>query len=316
MSDALTVGDDVVFSARAVLTKNARSFRFAGLFLPTQTLNDAAVVYAFCRLVDDAIDEAPDLDSARAEATALARELRGEQRARPEVASFIIVATRISLDLRFAEQLIIGVDEDAVGHVRLNDDAGLVRYGYLVAGTVGGMMCAVLGVKDPAAVPFAVDLGVGMQITNICRDVLEDAHKDRVYVPLQRLHALGVAGERFVDDVVAGTVDRAKVASVVRDLLALAERYYASGDAGLHYIPWRSRLAILIAGRVYRAIGRQLLRKNGDALAGRVSTSTLHKVVLAVVGLAEYVGVSLRRAVPHDQGLHAALKGLPGTDAP
>ena len=315
MSEALTVGDDVIARSRAVLAKNARSFRFAGLFLPAQALDDAAVVYAFCRLVDDAIDEAPDLGSARAEAKALARELRGEQRARPEVAAFIVVAARIGLDLRFAEQLIVGVDEDAVGHVRLDDDAGLVRYGYLVAGTVGGMMCAVLGVKDPVAVPFAVDLGIGMQITNICRDVLEDAHKDRVYVPLQRLRAVGVDADCFVDDVVAGRVDRDKVASVVRDLLGLAERYYASGDAGLRYIPWRSRLAILIAGRVYRAIGRKLLRRNGDALAGRVSTSTLHKVGLAVVGLVEFIGISLRRPTAHDQSLHAALKGLPGADA-
>ncbi len=315
MSEALAVAEDVVERSRAVLKMNARSFRFAGFFLSTQALNDAAVVYAFCRLVDDAIDEAPDLASARAAATALAAELRSERRARSEVQAFIVVAQRIGLDLRFAEQLVMGVDEDAVGHVRLADDDAIVRYGYLVAGTVGGMMCAVIGVKDEKALPFAVDLGIGMQITNICRDVLEDARKDRVYVPLTRLQAVGIDVSNFVDDVVGGRVDRARAASVVRDLLAVAERYYASGDAGLRYIPWRQRLAILIAGRVYRAIGRKLLRRNGDALAGRVSTSTAHKVVLAVVALVEFVGVSLRRPTAHDSSLHTALKGLVGSDA-
>ena len=310
-----SVGDDVIATSRAVLAQHARSFRFAGLFLPAKTLDAAAVVYAFCRLVDDAIDEAPDAESARREAKALAAELRGEQPARAEVRAFVAVASRIGLDLRFAEQLIIGVDEDAVGHVRVAADSGLVRYGSLVAGTVGGMMCAVLGVKEPRAVPFAVDLGIGMQITNICRDVLEDAHKDRIYIPMSRLRALGVDVDSFVGDVIAGRVDRAAVAQVVRELLALAERYYASGNAGLRYIPWRSRFAILVAGRIYRAIGLLLLARNGDALAGRVSTSTARKIALAIGAVFTFPFVSLRRAVEHDASLHVALKGLPGTHA-
>ena len=169
--------------------------------------------------------------------------------------------------------------------------------------------------KEPRAVPFAVDLGIGMQITNICRDVLEDAHKDRIYIPMSRLRALGVDVDSFVGDVIAGRVDRAAVAQVVRELLALAERYYASGNAGLRYIPWRSRFAILVAGRIYRAIGLLLLARNGDALAGRVSTSTARKIALAIGAVFTFPFVSLRRAVEHDASLHVALKGLPGTHA-
>lgn len=305
--------DAIVAHAREVLAKHARSFRFAGMFLPAGALNDAAVVYAFCRVVDDEIDEAPDLHTAQQRAAALGAELRGEAPARREVAAFVVVARRLKLDLRFAECLVQGVDEDAVGHVRLADDAALVRYGYLVAGTVGGMMCAVLGVKDAAAWPFAVDLGVGMQITNICRDVLEDAHKDRIYVPLERLRAQGVNVDTFVDDVMAGRGNRQAVAAVVTSLLALADRYYASADLGMRAIPWRSRFAIVVASRVYRAIGTMLLRRGGDALAGRVSTTTAQKVWLATKAVFSFVRVSLLAPRAHERALHEPLRGLPGT---
>ena len=303
--------------ARQVLATHAKSFRFAGLFLPAHRLDDAAVVYAFCRLVDDAIDEAPDSDQARREAAALAAELTGTAPARPEVRAFLAVARRLDLDVAFARHLVEGVAYDANERVRVADDAGLLRYCYLVAGTVGGMMCAVLGVKAPAALPYAVDLGIGMQLTNISRDVREDAHKDRAYVPASRLRAVGVNAATFVEDVVADRADHAATAAVVSDLLALADRYYASADAGMRFIPWRSRLAILVAGRVYRAIGRKLLRtRRGDALQGRVSTTMLEKVGQVLVAGGRFVALLFAAPQAHDASLHGALRGLPGTAPP
>jgi phytoene synthase len=303
--------------ARQVLATHAKSFRFAGLFLPAHRLDDAAVVYAFCRLVDDAIDEAPDRDQAQREAATLARELDGAAPARPEVRAFLSVARRLDLDVSFARHLVEGVAFDANERVRIADDAGLLRYCYLVAGTVGGMMCAVLGVKDPAALPAAIDLGIGMQLTNISRDVREDAHKDRAYVPASRLRAAGLNAGTFVDDVVADRADHPATAVVVRDLLALAERYYASADAGMRFIPWRSRLAILVAGRVYRAIGRKLLRtRGGDALQGRVSTTLLEKLAQMLVAVGAFARLAFAPPRAHDGTLHATLRGLPGTAGP
>ena len=299
--------------ARAVLAKHARSFRFAGLFLPSDRLDDAAVVYAFCRVVDDAIDEASDRAAAQREAAALAAELDGRAAPRPAVAAFLQTAARLGMDLGFARGLIEGVAFDARERVRVPDDDGLLRYCYLVAGTVGGMMCAVLGVKDPRALPHAVDLGVGMQLTNICRDVLEDAGRDRVYVPASRLVASGVLDpDSLPDHLRAGRGDGPALAIVVDDLLALADRYYASADAGMRYIPWRSRLAILVAGRVYRAIGAVLRRRGCDVLAGRVSTSLLQKVWQAVGAGWAFAMLALAAARPHEASLHRALKGQPG----
>ncbi|MFO0631047.1 MAG: squalene/phytoene synthase family protein [Polyangiales bacterium] len=192
--------------------------------------------------------------------------------------------------------------------VRVGDDAELLRYCYRVAGTVGIMMCGVVGVRDPAALPHAVDLGVGMQLTNIARDVAEDAGLGQVYLPRTRLAAHGVdAG-----DVLAGTASREAVSAVVRELLAMAERYYASADLGMRYIPARARLAIYAAARLYRGIGRKLLRRGADALAGRTILGAWERASqLAVAAVAFVVGAP--RAT-HDATLHASLQGLPGAD--
>jgi phytoene synthase len=314
MTPASSVLD--VKDARAVLAAHAKSFRFAGLFLPADRLDDAAVVYAFCRAVDDAIDEAPDRAAAQREAAAFADELDGRAVPRPVVAAFVQTARRIELDLGFARGLIEGVAFDANERVRVADDAGLLRYCYLVAGTVGGMMCAVLGVRSPEALPHAIDLGIGMQLTNICRDVLEDAGRDRVYVPASRLRAHGVdEPDALVMTLRAGR-DGTAVAAVVSDLLALADRFYASADAGMRFIPWRSRLAILIASRVYRAIGQVLRRRGCDVLRGRVSTSMPQKLRLALAAAVDVVAIGWAPRVPHDATLHATLGGLPGTARP
>ncbi len=302
-----------VKDARAVLAAHAKSFRFAGLFLPADRLDDAAVVYAFCRVVDDAIDEAPDRAAAQREAAALADELDGRVMPRPAVAAFLQTARRLNLDLGFARGLIEGVAFDANERVRIADDAGLLRYCYLVAGTVGGMMCAVLGVRSPQALPHAIDLGIGMQLTNICRDVLEDAGRDRIYVPASRVRDHGVVDPNALVTTLRAGRDGPAVAAVVSDLLALADRFYASADAGMRFIPWRSRLAIMVASRVYRAIGAVLRRRGCDVLGGRVSTSTLQKLAQALVAIVDVVRLAGAPAIAHDATLHATLVGLPGT---
>jgi phytoene synthase len=302
-----------VHDARAVLARHARSFRFAGLFLPADRLDTAAVVYAFCRAVDDAVDEAPSLEAAQAEAGALRDELDGRAVPRPAVAAFLAVARREGIDVRYAAELVQGVASDAVARLAVTDDDELLRYCYRVAGTVGGLMCGVLGVRDARAVPHAVDLGIGMQLTNICRDVLEDAWRGRAYLPATRLREAGLDADRYVDDVARGTAAAPKTAQVVRALLALADRYYASAEAGMRFIPWRSRLAILVASRVYRAIGTKLLRRGADPLPGRVATSLPEKLLCALAAVVAFLRPT---ATPHDPTLHEALRGLPGAGPP
>ena len=162
----------VVEESTSVLATHGRSFRLASHFLPRHCRASAAVVYAFCRLVDDLADEAPNPEQARTDLGQVLDELNGRDNPRPLVRSFLEIMQEYAEGRAAAEQLIHAVLTD-LDSVAVDSDSELLRYCYGVAGTVGIMMCGVLGVDDPRALPHAIDLGVAMQITNICRDVRE-----------------------------------------------------------------------------------------------------------------------------------------------
>ncbi|MFT4627287.1 MAG: phytoene synthase [Myxococcota bacterium] len=299
--------DTVVHQSREILATHARSFRWASWFLPSDRRDDAAVVYAWCRLVDDAVDEAASSDEAADAVAELRGELLGERAPRPIPAAFLAVCARRGISVAPALELLEGCRSD-LGTVRFADDRELLRYCYRVAGTVGLLMCGVLGVTDPRGAAHAVDLGVGMQLTNICRDVLEDAKRGRTYLPADRLAVAGSSPEALL----AGEADPAHIARVVRDLLAMAEEYYRSGDGGMQFIPARSRVAILVAARVYRAIGGALLRRGGDALAGRAWVGIGGKVLHTGAALVAFARLAMWSPQVHDAHLHEPLAGLPG----
>lgn len=311
MSDARA---RVVAESRATLARHARTFALAGWFLPPDRLDEAAVVYAFCRLVDDTIDEAAAPEAGQAALAAIERELTGAAPARPLVACYCDLLAGWGISPAVARALIAGVRADA-GPVRLDDDAALIRYCYQVAGTVGLMMCGVIGAHDPEARPFALDLGIAMQLTNIARDVAEDARMGRVYLPATRLLAAGTSQAAVLAGAGADAGTRAAVATTVLELLKVADRYYASAAGGMRFIPWRSRLAIGVAATVYRAIGVRLRRAGGDALAGRTVVPGLEKAAWTAVAVLDFArGVIRPRRGAHDPELHVAIADLPGAD--
>lgn len=308
-------GDALVADSRDVLSRHARSFRWAGALLPRARLDDAAVVYALCRLIDDLADESPDPVTARHHLDALRAEFTGEAAPRDLVAAALAVFERGGVGPGPALHLVDGVLSD-LDPVCFQTDADLHRYSYRVAGTVGLMMCAVLGVDDPVAWPFAIDLGIGMQITNICRDVREDAARGRVYLPAERLEGAGLPPSRLVQAARVGPdlteAERTALSRVVLDLLSMADRYYESAAAGMRYIPARARLAILVASRVYRGIGVRLGRSGGDPWPGRTVVGWPGKVAWTLAALGRWLRAPFRRA-PHDISLHLHLRDLPGT---
>ena len=302
-TDAATLAESY-----AVLIKHAKTFRLASHFLPRRCRDDAAVLYAFCRLVDDIADESPDAETAGSGLDAVVAELNDAAPARPLVTAFRQVAQRTGMPLAAAHELIVGVRSD-LGPVCIADDRELLRYCYRVAGVVGLLMCPALGVRDATtAAPFAIDLGIGMQLTNICRDVLEDFSRGRTYLPADGLRAAGCE-----PDELPGNVDA--VVRVVDDLLRLADRYYASGRAGMRFIPPRPRLAILAAGRVYHAIGSQL-RRNGlrSVMTQRTVVPKWRKLARVGGAMLRWSGsvVNFFPQRSHDARLHAHLDGLPG----
>ncbi|HEU5057056.1 MAG TPA: phytoene/squalene synthase family protein [Kofleriaceae bacterium] len=275
-----------VAEARRVLAAKSKSFALAGRMLGGEVRDRAAVVYAFCRRADDAIDLAP----AGRHAEAIER-LRGELEAvyagRPTgdavLDAFGEVARACRIPREYPAELIAGLAMDAAG-TRYGSLAELGQYCYRVAGTVGLMMCHVLGLRHDRALPRAVHLGVAMQLTNICRDVGEDWELGRLYLPADMLAQEGAPELASALGGPFPAAARRPVARVVRRLLAEAERFYASADRGIFDLPPRAAFAVRIARLVYAAIGTELAGRGHDPLAGRAVVPAGKK--LALVALA------------------------------
>ena len=243
----------------AVLRTHAKTFSFAGWLLTAAQRETAAVVYAFCRAADDAVDEAPTASAAHRQITDLHGQLTGALPPTPLVELYLQIQHERSIAPAAALELLQGMASD-LGVVRMADDAELLQYCYRAAGTVGLMMCGVLGVTHADAFAHAIDLGIAMQLTNICRDVAEDAARNRVYLPAARLAGYGASPDLVLRNQ-AGPAERA----VIAELLALADEYYANGRAGYCYLPARARPAIATAANLYRHIGQQLADGGFDA---------------------------------------------------
>jgi phytoene synthase len=268
-----------VKAARDVLAAKSKSFALAGRLLGDLERDRAAIVYAWCRRADDAIDEAgpgaPPLERLRAELDAI---FRGEPTGDATLDAFAGVARACRIPRAYPDELLAGMAMDTDGFTyRTLDD--LLLYAYRVAGTVGLMMCHVLGLRDDRALLRGVHLGIAMQLTNICRDVHEDWRRERLYLPRELLDAAGAPplspGGPFP------AAARAPVAAVTRDLLALADTYYASADRGIPDLPFRAGIAIRAARLIYAAIGEHIAAQRHDPLAPRAIVPTRQKLLLA-----------------------------------
>ena len=170
--------------AKQVLARHGKSFYWASLFLGSELADRAARLYQFCRFVDDLADgDLPDrLDSLEDIRAGLTDPQHPAVAAIPELGAFMALATETNIPLNAAAELLDGMLRDQ-HPTALESEAELLRYCHAVAGTVGLMMCRVLNCQHPRADHFAIDLGIAMQLTNIARDVLEDAEMDRRYLP-------------------------------------------------------------------------------------------------------------------------------------
>ncbi|MEM7136346.1 MAG: phytoene/squalene synthase family protein [Myxococcota bacterium] len=300
-----------------MLAFHARSFRWAAAFLRPGHRERVAALYAFCRAVDDLADSEWVTEESRRDldqiCDALDAELEGRDAWPPNYFWFRGLCVESGIDFRVVRELMAGMKSD-LATVRMQSDRELLRYCYRAAGTVGLMMCSVFGVRDPRAQRHAIDLGIAMQLTNICRDVMEDAESARVYLPAERLTVYGVEPS----DLVSGTIDPDGVSLVVSELIEMSECYYRSGDSGMTYLPRRARLAVLIASRLYRGIGRRLRAKQDcNPFIGRVVVPWYAKLRLVAAATVSWVRLSWRsrrsRRPNGPNQLHSHLEGLPYT---
>jgi len=296
--------DDHIESAKLTLKKNGKSFYWAGKFLPTIYIDRASELYQFCRILDDIADSGEDasLKSLKAIKLNLKKKnnigfSKNDNFSYPDF--FNLYSKKAAVDL--IDGLIL--DQTTVLFKEENE---LIRYSYHVAGTVGLMMCDALKCYNKNAYLFAVDLGIAMQLTNIARDVLEDAKMGRRYIPGSWIN--NISPREMTQAVEDKNTEILMIVSVgIKKILNIAEKYYYSGTQGLIFLPIKTRIAISIASGVYRQIGIQLKLKKYNWYDGRQVTSKTTKVKVTIYKIIEEV---FRNKIQkkHDPELHKFLK--------
>jgi phytoene desaturase len=301
----------VLRGADLVLSRKGKSFHWARRWMAPAHAARATRLYGFCRYVDDLADEAGSGQDPRAALTLVAQGIASGASRDPVVADAIALMRECRIQPALMLTLIDGITSD-LDTVRMVDEGALLRYCYQAAGTVGSMMCRVLGCDDPAALRYAVDLGIAMQLTNICRDVAADAAAGRRYLPASMIGDL--APQALVDPALAL---RPRLQACIDELLDTADRYYRSGEAGLAHLPLGARCSILVAARVYRAIGTQLRQQGNAYWLGRtiVSRRTKRLVTCGALLSAPFLPQFWVPARHHDAALHGALSVFIGADA-
>jgi phytoene synthase len=293
------------------IAKGSKSFAIASLLFGRRMQADVHMLYAWCRHCDDVIDgqdlggDAPDRTLTSEEMQRRLDELRdksklalsGEQTGDEAFDGFSIVARRHAMPEKYPIDLLSGFAND-VEKRRFESLNDLMEYCYGVAGVVGIMMAIVMGVdkNNEEILDRACDLGLAFQLTNICRDVVDDARGGRVYLPADWLAAEGVAAE---PEAIIDERNREAVSIVVAKTLEMADEYYASASEGARHLPVRAAAAVLAARNVYRDIGRKVAERGVKAWDRRMVISTPRKLMLAISGAgAGIYQAAVRRAHP------------------
>lgn len=260
----------------------SHSFHAAGRFLPARLRRPAHAIYAFCRLADDAVDldQTAPLIAVERLTERLDRVYAGRPVNAPADRALARTVEAFDLPRTLPEALIEGLAWDAEGR-RYADLHALSAYAARVAGAVGGMMAVLLGVRSPEMLSRACDLGVAMQLTNIARDVGEDARNGRVYLPLDWLLEEGIDPDRLI----ATPEHSPALARVVSHLLREADLLYIRSEAGIARLPADCRPAIYAARFLYAEIGREVARAAYDSITRRAVVSAGCKRVLALRAL-------------------------------
>lgn len=254
-----------VAACRSTLRGGSRSFFAASLVLPRSVREPATGLYAFCRMADDVIDQGDDPQAALADLhSRLDRIYAGNPLDIAADRAFADTVTRYRIPKSFPQALFEGFEWDSSCR-RYDNLSQLKDYGVRVAGTVGAMMAMVMQVRSPALLARACDLGVAMQLTNIARDVGEDARAGRLYLPLDWLAEAGIDAQGWL----RRPVFDERLATVITRLLAAAEELYQRADIGLANLPSACRPGMYAARLLYAEIGRELERRGLDSVNQR-----------------------------------------------
>ncbi len=260
------------------IKSEGKSFYWASFFLPKKNRIAASRLYSICRYLDDVADNSK-LDTS-SQIKNIFNQIKEN-----ESSEINIFFKKNNINLGILKDLIDGLISDQQ-NVRVTDEKELIDYSYKVAGTVGLMMLPIINTKDAEARKHAIDLGIAMQLTNIARDVYEDAKMNRLYLPKEWL------GQVSVSDLIDNKLDDQKKKLIelsIKNLIELSDKFYANGFSGMKFIPLRTRLAIFFAAKIYKGIGEKIKSGGYVYKLERIYLNKLEKLWITIISIPEFL---------------------------
>ena len=260
------------------IKSEGKSFYWASFFLPKKNRIAASRLYSICRYLDDVADNSK-LDTS-SQIKNIFNQIKEN-----ESSEINIFFKKNNINLGILKDLIDGLISDQQ-NVRVTDEKELIDYSYKVAGTVGLMMLPIINTKDAEARKHAIDLGIAMQLTNIARDVYEDAKMNRLYLPKEWL------GQVSVSDLIDNKLDDQKKRLIelsIKNLIELSDKFYANGFSGMKFIPLRTRLAIFFAAKIYKGIGDKIKSGGYVYKLERIYLNKLEKLWITIISIPEFL---------------------------
>ena len=260
------------------IKSEGKSFYWASFFLPKKNRIAASRLYSICRYLDDVADNSK-LDTS-SQIKNIFNQIKEN-----ESSEINVFFKKNNINLGILKDLIDGLISDQQ-NVRVTDEKELIDYSYKVAGTVGLMMLPIINTKDAEARKHAIDLGIAMQLTNIARDVYEDAKMNRLYLPKEWL------GQVSVSDLIDNKLDDQKKRLIelsIKNLIELSDKFYANGFSGMKFIPLRTRLAIFFAAKIYKGIGEKIKSGGYVYKLERVYLNKLEKLWITIISIPEFL---------------------------
>ena len=256
-------------SSKSYLSVHAKSFSWAGFFLPKETFEKCSALYDFCRVADNIADNDKKIGDKEKKFDHFENDFNQKNFGNPIVKNMWGLIEEFNISLKVVQDLLIGIKSDIKDRVKLNSKKELLIYSYRVAGTVGLMMAKILKVKKKISLKSAIDLGIAMQLTNISRDVIEDSKNNRFYI-----------NKSFQE---------------ITSTINLADTFYENSFYSIKDIPISLRFSILVARRVYRKIGHKIQgKKNFENYqnSGKIYVSNIEKILETFLSIFDLIKLS------------------------
>jgi len=253
-------------SSKSYLSIYAKSFSWAGFFLPKKTFNKCSALYDFCRVADNIADDDEKIENKEKKFNFFENDFNQKNFDNPVVKNMWDLIEEFNISLKVVQDLLIGIKSDIKEKVKLNSEKDLLIYSYRVAGTVGLMMAKILKVNKKSSLKSAIDLGIAMQLTNISRDVIEDSENNRFYI-----------NKSFEE---------------ISSTISLADTFYENSFYSIKDIPISFRFSILVARRIYRKIGYKILNKKNlenYQNSGKIYVSSIEKIIETFFSISDLI---------------------------